>query len=527
MAHVHAHTHSELPNLTEPHTHRHDHSARNRSKIGIVLLLTIVYMLAEAAGGWWTGSLALMADAGHMLADAAALGLALVAMWFGSRPATPQKTFGYYRTEILAALVNGVALVGISICIIYEALQRWSAPPVIRSNVMIAVAAGGLIVNLFSAWLLHGDHETDLNVRGAWLHVLGDALGSVGAIVAGILMSVYGWYTADPVFSIAISVLIVWSSWNLIRESTNVLLEGTPSHINLAAVEQAFLQTEGVEEVHDLHIWTITSGREALSAHVRHHEWVSQPELLRVLRKKLFDAFGVDHLTIQMETRDFEDESFHFCYAGTACFRSARNDTADLQDPIIIMTGTPDRAQRLTTTRLELYPGNIQLARAETTDRRLLGNLLDADVPVDWPPPLNDEESMSFFMRRMEESPEQAGWWMWYFILRGDNGNRNVVIGNGGFKGPPDSTGTVEVGYSIIPDYQCKGFCTEAVRELIAWAFRHPQVTRVIAETLPELAPSIRVMEKNGMTFVGQGSEEGVISYEITRRSFEQRHVTN
>ncbi|HYP52469.1 MAG TPA: cation diffusion facilitator family transporter, partial [Pyrinomonadaceae bacterium] len=181
-----------------------------------------------------------------------------------------------------------------------------------------------LVVNLACAWLLHGDHETDLNVRGAWLHILGDALGSVGAIAAGALMTFWGWYAADPVVSALIGLLIIWSSWNLIREATNVLLEGTPSHINLAAVEEAILATDGVEDVHDLHVWTITSGRDALSAHVTHARGVSPPELLKGLRARLHAQFGVDHLTIQMETEDFEDETFHFCTSGTACFRSSK-----------------------------------------------------------------------------------------------------------------------------------------------------------------------------------------------------------
>lgn len=309
----------------EGHTHAHGPASRSRNRLRIVLVLTAVYMLAEALGGWWTGSLALLADAGHMLTDVAALALALLAMWFSSRPATPSKTFGYYRLEILAALTNGVALVLISLLIFYEAYQRLGAPPSVKSGTMTLVAAGGLAVNVLCAWLLHGDHETDLNVRGAWLHIIGDALGSVGAIAAGALMSIYGWYAADPLFSFLIALLIVWSSWNLIRESTNVLLEGTPAHINLAAVEDSILETEGVEDVHDLHIWTITSGREALSAHVIHVEAISQAELLKHLRTKLHDRFGLDHLTIQMETSAFEDDTFHFCHAGRACFRSARD----------------------------------------------------------------------------------------------------------------------------------------------------------------------------------------------------------
>jgi len=293
--------------------------------LSVVLVLTMVYMIAEVLGALWTGSLALLADAGHMFTDVAALILALTAVWFGSRPATSRKTFGYYRLEIIAALVNGVALVVIALFIFYGAYERWLDPPVIRSGPMIAVAAGGLVVNLVCVWILHARHEVDLNMRGVWMHVMGDALGSVAAIVAGVCMSLFGWYAADAVFSVVISLLIVWGSIRLIKESTNVLLEGTPAHINLAAVEHAILDTTGVADVHDLHVWTITSGREALSAHVIHADSISQSDLLRELRTKLYDRFGVDHLTIQMETSDFEDETFHFCHAGTACFRSERN----------------------------------------------------------------------------------------------------------------------------------------------------------------------------------------------------------
>lgn len=305
------------------HTHKHKNESWRR--LGLVLLLTMLYMFAEVIGAWWTGSLALLADAGHMFTDVAALVLALIAVWFGSRPATSRKTFGYYRLEIIAALVNGVALVVISLFIFYGAYERWQSPPVVKSGPMIVVAIGGLVVNLACAWILHARQEVDLNMRGAWMHVMGDALGSVGAIVAGVCMALFGWYAADALFSVLISLLIIWGSVRLIRESTNVLLEGTPAHINLAAVENAILDTTGVSNVHDLHVWTITSGRDALSAHVIHTPSISQPDLLRELRTKLHDRFGVDHLTIQMETPDFEDETFHFCHAGTACFRSDQN----------------------------------------------------------------------------------------------------------------------------------------------------------------------------------------------------------
>lgn len=277
-------------------------------------------MVAEAVGGWLTNSLALLADAGHMLTDVAALSLTLAAIWFAARPATPQKTFGYYRYEILAAFINGIALVLISFWVIYEALERWSSPPEVKGLGLTLIAVGGLLVNLFAAYLLHGDHTHDLNMRGAWLHVIGDALGSVMAITAGVLIIAFGWVWADTVGSVLISLIIIFGAWRLIRDSVNVLLEGTPAHINLTAVEAAIRKTPEVEDVHDLHVWTITSGMEALSVHVVHQEKVSQAVLLRNIRKKLHDEFGIDHLTIQMETPEEEQASSHQCFSGANCF---------------------------------------------------------------------------------------------------------------------------------------------------------------------------------------------------------------
>lgn len=278
-------------------------------------------MLAEAFGGWFANSLALLADAGHMLTDVAALSLTLAAIWFAARPATPQKTFGYYRLEILAAFVNGIALVLISLWIIYEAFERWSAPPAVKGGELTAIAVGGLIVNIICAWLLHGGHEHNLNVRGAWLHVVGDALGSVAATVAGVLILSFGWFWADAVCSFLISLIIIYGAWNLIKESVNVLLEGTPAHINLKAVEEAIRQTKTVRDVHDLHVWTITSGMEALSVHVVHNETIAPAELLSVIKKDLHDRFGIDHLTIQLETLADELDA-HPCFSGANCFDS-------------------------------------------------------------------------------------------------------------------------------------------------------------------------------------------------------------
>ncbi len=295
-------------------------------RLKAALGLTFVYMLAEAIGGWLTNSLALIADAGHMLTDVAALTLTLAAIWFASRPATANKTFGYYRLEILAAFVNGIVLVLLSIWVIYEAAQRWQSPPEINGSNLTFIAFGGLIVNIIAAKLLHGGHKHDLNMRGAWLHVMGDLLGSATAIVAGVLIAAFGWLWADPACSVLISLIIIFGAWRLIMDSVNVLLEGTPKHIDLSAVEHTILETEGVVGVHDLHVWTISSGKEALSAHISHDAETVHSELLLLVRERLNSHFGIDHLTIQMETIDLKAEAVYVCGSGTKCFEPAKQN---------------------------------------------------------------------------------------------------------------------------------------------------------------------------------------------------------
>jgi cobalt-zinc-cadmium efflux system protein len=284
-------------------------------------------MIAEAVGGWFANSLALVADAGHMLTDVAAMTLTLTAIWFASRPATSRKTFGYYRFEILAAFLNGIVLVLLSIWIIYEAVARWQAPPEVRGTALTLIAVGGLAINIVAAYLLHSDHKHDLNIRGAWMHVMGDILGSIAAIIAGVLILAFGWAWADAAGSLLISVIIIVGSWRLISDSVNVLLEGTPSHIHLSAVEAAIIETDGVDGVHDLHVWTISSGMDALSAHITHAKSVGHSELLASVREKLHDQFGIDHLTIQMETPDREAEAVYICDTGTNCFEPAKRST--------------------------------------------------------------------------------------------------------------------------------------------------------------------------------------------------------
>jgi cobalt-zinc-cadmium efflux system protein len=294
--------------------HRAPDSGSSR-RLGIVLVLITIYMIAEALGGWYTNSLALLSDAGHMLTDVAAIGLSMLAIWFGARPAPVRKTYGYYRLEILAAFVNGMALVAMSGLIIYEAYSRAMDPPVVASGPMMLVAAGGLVVSIVGVSILHarpGGGAGSLNEYGAFLHIIGDLLGSVGTLVAGALMWAYGWYLADPIASAFIALLIIVSSYELIAEAVNVLLEGTPSHINIAAVKESILGIDGVVDVHDLHVWSITSGKDALSAHVVCACDDYSKAFVEAIRHQLVHRFGISHLTIQLETPDFEEDEIHF-----------------------------------------------------------------------------------------------------------------------------------------------------------------------------------------------------------------------
>jgi cobalt-zinc-cadmium efflux system protein len=281
-------------------------------------------MIGEAIGGWWTNSLALIADAGHMFTDVAAMALTIGAAWFAERPATPSKTYGFYRVEILAAFANGTALVLLSGYIIWEAAFRWQAAPEIRGAELTAIAFGGLIVNIIAAYLLRSSHKHDLNLRGAWLHVVGDLFGSIAAILAGLSIVYFGWLWADALSSILISLILIVGAGRLVLESVNILLEGTPRHIDHRTVELALLEIEGVIGVHDLHIWTISSGIDALSVHINHPESVRHSELLSSVRTMLHDRFGIDHLTVQMETQTNEAEALYICEAGTRCFEPAR-----------------------------------------------------------------------------------------------------------------------------------------------------------------------------------------------------------
>lgn len=271
------------------------------------LYLAAGYLLAEVIGGLWTNSLALLADAGHMLSDVAALGLSWFALWMAERPAGPQQTYGYYRTEILAALASGAALVAVAFFVFAEALRRLRNPPEVLGGPMMGIAAGGLLVNAASAWILAPSRHQNLNVRGAWLHVVMDALGSVGALTAGAAVWLAGWYWVDPAVSVLIGALIIYPSWRLLKESVSVLMESAPRAIGVDQVRKTILQSPGVLDVHDLHVWTITSGMHSLSAHVVIGDSQAPDAILRQLRDSLRQRFGIAHVTLQLEPEGFEE----------------------------------------------------------------------------------------------------------------------------------------------------------------------------------------------------------------------------
>jgi cobalt-zinc-cadmium efflux system protein len=257
-------------------------------------------MFVEAVGGWIAGSLALLADAGHMFTDVGALTLSLLTAWIAQRPPDHSKTYGYLRWEILAALVNGVALFGIALWVVVEAIQRIQDPQPVRTGLFLAVASVGLVVNLISLMVLHSAREGSLNVRGAYLHVLGDALGSVGAVGAAGIIALTGWTIADPIVSILLSLLILVGGWRLLRDSTDILLESVPRHVSMAEVQRRMLGVPGVAAVHDLHVWTVTSGMVAMSGHAVVPDLEAHPGVLDGIRAEM-SGLGISHVTIQLE----------------------------------------------------------------------------------------------------------------------------------------------------------------------------------------------------------------------------------
>ena len=281
-------------------THRAPLRLESRRRIGVALAITSAVMVAEAVGGWLAGSLALLADAGHMLADAAALGLSLLVASLAQRPATAQRTFGLLRLEILAALVNGATLIAISIGVAIEAYHRFRDPPQVHAGLLLGVAAAGLVANLIGASILHHGHEHSLNQRGAYLHLLSDAVGSAGALAAGAVILGTGWLAADPLISVFISLLILASAWQLVKESTDILLEAAPAGIALGEVHDRIATIPGVTSVHDLHVWTVTSGVIAMSGHLAVANPGDNQRVLEAVQDRLGDL-GIGHVTVQME----------------------------------------------------------------------------------------------------------------------------------------------------------------------------------------------------------------------------------
>ncbi|HXG30612.1 MAG TPA: cation diffusion facilitator family transporter [Thermodesulfobacteriota bacterium] len=267
-----------------------------------VLCLTVGFMLVEVGAGFYTGSLALLSDSAHMFMDVFSISLALFALWFSLKPPTSRKTFGFYRAEILAAFLNSLLLFGITVGIFIEAYNRLSGPKEVKSLEMVVVASIGLGINLLGAYVLSRIKSDNLNVRGAVLHVISDALGSLGAVIAGLVMLKTGWYYADPIISVLISALILRGAWSLFKESIHILLEGTPKGIDLKAVERAICSHRGVLGVHDLHAWSLTQGFEALSAHLVIEDINLSESLIREIKSHLRDRFRIDHVTLQVET---------------------------------------------------------------------------------------------------------------------------------------------------------------------------------------------------------------------------------
>ncbi len=286
--------------------HEYPQPFKGTRYLGMALSITISFFIIELFGGILTNSLALFTDAWHMLNDAFALAFALLAAWFAQRPITVKRTYGYYRTEILAAFLNGIFLCAVVVFIFYEALQRFQQPSEVKSLNMLIIAFFGLVANGLSALTLSRSRDESLNVRGAFLHVVADTLGSVGAISAGLIMFFTGWYQADPLISMIIGVLIFYSSGKLIRESLNVLLEGVPTHIDLNEIERRIVQLKGVKDVHDLHVWCITPTKMCLmSGHVVVKKGTNRKKLITTLINMLKEEFGIDHTTVQLEDEGY------------------------------------------------------------------------------------------------------------------------------------------------------------------------------------------------------------------------------
>lgn len=288
---------------THHHPHTHGHARTPARALLLALSLTLGYALIEVAGGLWSGSLALLGDAGHMFSDASALGLAALASWFARRPPSPRHSYGYARVEVLAALLNSLIMLAIVIAIVVEAIDRLQAPRPVTGLAVMAIAAVGLGINVLVLFILSGG-ASDLNTRGALLHVLGDLLASVAALMAGAVVLFTGWTPIDPLLSLLICVLILYSTQRLLREALHVLMEGVPRHLDLAEIGNNLAAVPGVISVHDLHIWTPSAGMPALSAHVVVEDLSQWMPVLEGMHALLRSRYAIEHVTLQPETRD-------------------------------------------------------------------------------------------------------------------------------------------------------------------------------------------------------------------------------
>lgn len=289
------------------HCHNHNHEHNNGFKgLLVVLIVTTFYMIAEFLGGLYTNSLALTADAGHMLGDVGALALSFFALWLSKKTAPVEKTYGYYRAEIFAAFINGIALVAIALTIIYEAYFRIIMAQQINSLVMIVIAFGGLIVNIIGALMLHKGSRESLNIKGAFLHIIGDLLGSIGAIAAGIAIYFWHFYLADPIISVVIAIFVLYSSINLTNSAVQILMEASPKHINVEEIKQEILKLEDIKDVHDLHVWSINSNNVSLSVHVV-ADFVNNEKILCEVNELLMHKFNILHSTVQIEPECFHE----------------------------------------------------------------------------------------------------------------------------------------------------------------------------------------------------------------------------
>jgi cobalt-zinc-cadmium efflux system protein len=291
--HGHGHHHG--------HGHGHHHHSSNKTALLWSFLIISTFMVVEVIGGFLTNSLALLSDAGHMLSDAVALGLSFFAIKLGEKKVTKDKTYGFKRFEIIAAALNGITLVLIAVYIFYEAFHRFQDPPSVQSTGMLIISTLGLIVNIVAAMILMKGDKENLNVRSALLHVIGDMLGSFGAIIAALLIMFFGWGWADPLASVIVAALVLFSGYRVTKDSLHILMEGAPIQIDSDSVKNALLKIPAVIDLHDLHIWTITSGYPVLSCHLAIGETGSHDEVLKSAQKLLHDEFGIEHSTIQVE----------------------------------------------------------------------------------------------------------------------------------------------------------------------------------------------------------------------------------